>query len=333
MTMLHIHCGDSSADALRQAGAPGDVIAWCDPLFDGPLGRDWPDATRRRIRAAHLSGTTRGAMSPAQCERWLHKQDMALARFREHDEVVLWFDACLFDQSILVRQLAWFADQDLDDTRLSLICIGTHPAVPRFRGLGELAPSQLLALLPARAEVTGAQCRLGRAAWQAWCAPGPEPLNALARLELEPLPFLREAAVRRIQQYPSIRTGLNRLEQESLEALEDGPMRPAALFRAVSDREARPFFGDTTLWACLDAMSRAEPALVSIEGPGPLPLWEPVDIDRWLIALTSEGRRALAGDLDRTRLQGYDAWIGGVHLRRGSVPWRWDPDQDLVVWA
>ena len=28
MTVLHIHCGDSSAEVLRRSGVTGDVLVW-----------------------------------------------------------------------------------------------------------------------------------------------------------------------------------------------------------------------------------------------------------------------------------------------------------------
>lgn len=75
-----------------------------------------------------------------QALKFLEVQDTNLEKFQNHEEAVLWFDACLFDQAILIRQLDWFAHQDLGNTQLSLICIGDFPGFNRFRGLGELNP-------------------------------------------------------------------------------------------------------------------------------------------------------------------------------------------------
>ena len=36
--MLHIHCGDISADTLRKSGVPGEVTVWMDLLVEGPAG-------------------------------------------------------------------------------------------------------------------------------------------------------------------------------------------------------------------------------------------------------------------------------------------------------
>ena len=76
------------------------------------------------------------------------RRDRALARFHDHDEVILWFEHDLYDQLQLIQLLDWFAQQELEETRLSLICID------HFFGLGQLTPVQLASLFNTRQEVT-----------------------------------------------------------------------------------------------------------------------------------------------------------------------------------
>lgn len=47
------------------------------------------------------------------------------------------------------------------------------------------------------------------------------------------------------------------------------------------------------------------------------------------VAITDDGRRVLAGDLDQVTLNGINRWIGGVHLTPDSC-WRWN-DENLRV--
>ncbi len=78
-----------------------------------------------------------------QCLATLTQWDRAVEGYRSYDEVVLWFEHDLFDQLLLVRLLDWFSARDLGLTRLSLISIAEHPAVPRFVGMwGSSAPSR-----------------------------------------------------------------------------------------------------------------------------------------------------------------------------------------------
>src|SRR5688572_27998219 len=134
--MLHIHNGDASADTAKQSTLPGEHLAWRESLMTGPTpaglsGREW-----RSLRAQHLSEAY--GVDFKECEQELLDQEKKLASFGEHDEVVLWFEHDLFCQTNLLYLLNWFEQQDMGNTRLSLICIGEFPGKENFRGLGEL---------------------------------------------------------------------------------------------------------------------------------------------------------------------------------------------------
>lgn len=324
--MLHVHCGDSSAQALRQTGVAGEVIAWCELFTEGPVPADLAGAEWLTVRSQALAAGSGGGLAPAQARAWLERQDQALAHWPEHEEIVLWFDACLYDQTILIRQLDWFARQPLAGRQLSLLCLAAHPAHPRFAGLGELAPAELAALLPQRQPVTPAQFALGRAAWQAFRAPVPQALAALLADGCPALPELAPALRRHLQEFPAVSHGLGRLQTAALQAIaHDGRHDPGGIFRAASAREERPWFGDTTLFACLARLAAGPVPLLSIAGPGPLPCWQPpARLDAWHLDLTPAGRAVLAGTADYVQLNGIDRWHGGVHLQGPDSPWRWD---------
>ena len=131
--MLHITNGESVS--LPQTGLPGQVIYWNDILHDGPVPRGLPLEELSRIRArfiAEFFGMPLSEVSFAQ-------RDQAIARFRDHEEVVLWFEHDLYDQLQLIQILEWFSHQDLGPTRLSLISVNNY--------LGPMRPEQLSPLL------------------------------------------------------------------------------------------------------------------------------------------------------------------------------------------
>jgi hypothetical protein len=39
----------------------------------------------------------------------------------------------------------------------------------------------------------------------------------------------------------------------------------------------------------------------------------------------------MEGRADRIKTLGIDRWLGGVHLRGHSVPWRWDTEAERMV--
>lgn len=317
---LHVHPGDGSAETLRRGGCGGRIVVWSDVLHEGPLRRT-ATAESRRERAAWLSELTGGARSPEQCETKLRRQDEELAGGRDFPETVLWFDACLYDQTILVHLLDRLADAA---PRLRLLCVGEYPGRERFIGLGELAPEQLVGLLPRRQTVTPAMIAVAHRVWRALCAESPLAVARLVDEDLPALPYVGAALLRFLEQFPGIGDGLDRLEREALAAIAAGAASPIAVFRAASDAEERPFFGDTFLWACLNRLADGPRPLVAIDGPQPrLPQWEPGEIGRWQLALTPDGERVLEGRAGAVGLNGIDRWLGGTHLRPGNV-WRWD---------
>ena len=113
--MLHITNGD--AVSLPQTGLPGEVIYWRDVLHDGPVPRGLGLQQLSRVRERFISPFFGLPLSEVSFRR----RDEAIARFQDHEEVVLWFEHDLYDQLQLIQILSWFAEQVRSRTRLSLI--------------------------------------------------------------------------------------------------------------------------------------------------------------------------------------------------------------------
>src|SRR5512146_1559563 len=134
---LHISNGD--ATDVPGTGLARRVVYWRDVLHEGPV----PDVTApelRRIRAEYLTGYD-GA-GHAEVMRQLTERDQAVEASRD-GEYVLWFEADLYDQLQVIEILARLAGLGVPAERVTLICIGEHPGIARFGGLGELTAGQL----------------------------------------------------------------------------------------------------------------------------------------------------------------------------------------------
>jgi len=55
--------------------------------------------------------------------------------------VYLWFDACLFDQSMLCHLLAYMGLLGIEG--VDLICVDAFQGIEPYHGLGQLSPDQL----------------------------------------------------------------------------------------------------------------------------------------------------------------------------------------------
>ena len=330
--MLHIHCGDSSATILRNILEQGKVITWTEILYQGQVSKNHSPNEYRLIRAEFLSRGTGDDRSIEDIFQNLIRQDKWLNTYNEYDEVVLWFDACLFDQTILMRQLHFFHEQKPLKPKLSLICIEEFPGVENFKGLGQLTPDQLISLLDSRHQVTARELELGSRAWEAFCDANPRILEGLLSENLSTLPFLKAALMRHLQQYPLVKNGLSHLETAIMESLDSSPKNLIQLFMEASSKESRPFFGDTTFFSLLAEISAELHPLINIHGPEPLTLWNlRSNPDSWMIEISEFGREVLHGKVDRIEKNGFNRWFGGIHLQGNQVAWRWDEKEEKLI--
>jgi RNA polymerase sigma factor (sigma-70 family) len=331
---LHVLNGDAVRVTLEHSDVPGAFAVYAEVLHEGPVLPDSGTRAWREARSRYLSA--RDYLPYADALRNLEAWDGKLEAFGDYDEVVLWFEHDLFDQLLLVRHLDWFSRRPLGRTALSLICIGEFPGFEPFHGLGQLNPEQLTSLLGTREPVSAAQRALGARAWRAFTASDPLELDALARTgDTRVLAFLAGALQRFLEEYPALSTGLPRTERQILELLAAEPMTPKRLFVAMQRLEERVFMGDTTFWMrVLDVASGPTP-LVSLDV-------EPLDDDpsgglalpNGTVSITDAGRAVLAGAADWVRLNGFDRWLGGVHLSAapgGDVQWRYDRESTALV--
>ena len=112
---LHITSGDSAGGSLERSGLSGEVFVWHDILYDGPRTPGWPDENTQNARALFLEKVTAGGLNTARVLETLRSQYSKLTKAAAYENIVLWFDACLFDQSMLERA-------ELEDTSANEIC-------------------------------------------------------------------------------------------------------------------------------------------------------------------------------------------------------------------
>jgi len=318
---LHISNGDAT-DVLG-TGLARHVIYWRDILHEGPVPEAAP-AELRQIRAGYLASYE--GVERTEAMRQLTERDQAVEANRD-GEYVLWFEADLYDQLQIAEILARLAGLGVPADRITLICIGEHPGIARFGGLGELTAEQLRELphTNACARLTPAALGLATRAWAALRAPTPEDLCAIAAARLGELRFLGEAFDRLSREYPATRDGLSLTERRVLAAVADGAPDAGTAFARAGARETRPFLGDTTCFGRMDRMAEGLYPLLRVDRPG-----RPVERTTG-VRLTATGARVLAGDADQIALNGIDRWIGGVHLHGHHVPWRWDDGTETIV--
>jgi hypothetical protein len=308
---LHVSNGD--ATDLRGTGLARRIVYWRDALHEGPVPA---------VGAEELAGI-RGAFLGGGAAESLAERDRALAANRDGD-YVLWFEADLYDQLQIIQVLDRLAGLGVPAGRIALICIGEHPDVARFGGLGELTADRLRELAPLRRPLTPAALELATRAWAAFRAPTPQGLGAIAATRSVELRFLGEAFDRLGREYPWRRDGLSLTERRVLAAVAGGAADAGTAFVRACARETRPYLGDTWCFAMIDRLAGGPSPLLELDAPGP--------VDRRTgLRLTDVGAQVLDGRADHVALNGIDRWVGGVHLTGRDGGWRWDDGTEAVV--
>src|SRR2546425_5327169 len=132
------------------------------------------------------------------------------------------------------------------------------------------------------------------------------------------LPFLAAAVRCHLGRFPSVASGVDEVEAETLSALEGGPVAFSRLFATVGAREpVRPHgMGDLQFAARLRELSRGPHPLVTLDADERAPR-------AWTLSLTPLGRDVVAGRADWLAPHPLDRWVGGVHLHSPRASWRW----------
>jgi hypothetical protein len=327
--VLHITNGDSAGGLIQESDIGGDVLAWRDVLHEGPVPGGLSLDELSAVRAEFLAGNGMGDLE--NLKRGFRERDDTLRRFADYDEVVLWFEWDLYDQLQLIQLLDFFADfspDQLSDNTTSLTLV----APPGY--LGSLPADDFPVLMDGRETITADMLALGRKAWNAFRTADPRDIHRVQQDDTASLPFLKDALVRELEEFPSIENGLSRSERQILEAVAQNPQNFSEIFRGVANREDRVFCVDSVMAGYIQRMSDCKTPLITYQS-GDRVIAPRFDGDTRAfrnaeMALTDAGRRLLGCEEDWIALGGSDRWLGGVHLAGGAATWRWDSDANAL---
>jgi hypothetical protein len=319
---LHVASGTSTTNTIAAALIPGRLSIWADPLHEGPVPAGLTDTELVDVRSRFLTGPAEPrAVDPVNdLKQWR----AVIEHHESYDELILWFEHDLFDQLNLIQILSWIGERLPVAQPVSLVCIGSFPGHPSFKGLGELAPDDLRSQFETRQRVGEPQYSLAERAWRAFREPTPEALDDLRQGDTAALPYLAAAIGRFLQEYPWTIDGLSRTERRLLQLAEQGPIALSAAFPRMHDGEDAYYVTDASLEGLASSFAHTSPALLTLTR-------ESSNGD-WLegsVTLTDSGRAVLAGRRDRIATCGIDRWLGGVHLRDANL-WRWDDTQKTI---
>jgi len=310
--MLHIVNGDSVAEKLKASGVQGEILVWREVYPHGPVFREM-DGDNLKRRAQYLQQTL--GIPPEVYIQGCKEQEKVLKNFANYNEIILWFEHDLFDQTMLCYLLNWFSHQSLGNTQLNLLCIGAYPGIELFRGLGQLSAKQLQTLSGTWQPIGPDQLHLGRKVWEAYTSEEWSKHVQIVEEDTEALPFVQAAFQAHLARVPSEDYGIGVIEQVTLEAVSAGIAHPYELFHHVGDRLHMLGMGDLEYWYRIRKMTEEPYPLLHIQGLDAFPDYKHAvpSFRDCVIRLTDLGNQVLSGATNWERLKGVDEWYGGYH--------------------
>jgi hypothetical protein len=329
---LHIRCGLDIKETLVDASFVGDFLEHAIPycLVPVTLGPDRYELIARYLVKA-FPETHGGLVYERELEALPLGEQRLHRTAEDYERVVIWMEPDSWDQLILARLLAHYANAKRPRV-LELIAVDEFPGAARFIGLGQLPPEALRLLWPTRKPVTSAQLALGNKVWTALASSDPRELAAIAHSGTPALPIMAPALHRHLRELPSVKNGLSLTQHLILQAVSEGstakPMRVwADVYPLFQKRDPLPWMPDLAFRNLInDMLSMSDPVLTFIripESPGGTSVEAPGEFLQ-LLAITELGRAVLRGERDWLSLRPPSRWVGGVLVEPGVAGWLWD---------
>jgi hypothetical protein len=338
---LHIRCGHDIQEPLVQAGFIGDFLVHAFPYISAPLraGPEGLELMACDLIENHLPPDTK---YEEELERLKAHQQRLHATAQDYERVVIWMEHDSWDQLILARLLAHYANAKQPRV-LELIAVDEFPGPHRFMGLGQLPPEALRLLWPSRKPITPAVLALGNEAWIALTSNDPRHLAALARSGTPALPIMAPALHRHLRELPSMENGLRLTERLILQIVSEGTVdAPTLVWRDVwprlMKRDPLPWATDLLFLQVVKDMLAGSGPLLTFTRIPPRPdqttVMHPAKLAgpcRQILTITELGRAVLNSDRDWHALRPFPRWLGGVQIQPGVAGWRWDEARRAAV--
>lgn len=242
-SLLHITNGDSFTSRLESLEVKGDIITWREMLCEGKTLCAVGSESFWKTRFEFLNKNYKVTKSWF-VEKTL-KEYRSLCNHKQQDHIVLWFEYDLFCQINMLAVLSWLKTHRRH-AEISLVCSGKEDDSEKLYGLNELSDEKLLQLYENRTILSQDDIEYADYIWQLYCSDNPIRLeNQIANNDFQ-FEYLSDALKTHLKRFPTIKNGLNDLENHVLQvAAEKKPKSKAELMGELITHQGYYGFGDT----------------------------------------------------------------------------------------
>ncbi len=242
-SLLHITNGDNFTSRLQSLKLKGDIITWREMLCEGKTLSTVGSESFWKTRFEFLNRNYKVSKSWF-VEKTL-KEYRSLCNHKQQDQIVLWFEYDLFCQINMLAVLSWLKTHRRH-AEISLICSGKEDDSGKLYGLNELSDEKLITLYENKTILSQDDIEFADYVWQLYCSDNPIRLENLVAHNDFQFNYLSDALKTHLKRYPTIKNGLNELENRVLSIAEnEKPASRKELLSSVLNNQGLYGFGDT----------------------------------------------------------------------------------------
>lgn len=242
-SLLHITNGDNFTSKLQSLHLKGDIITWREMLCEGKTLCAVGSESFWKTRFEFLNKNYKVSKSWF-VEKTL-KEYRSLCNHKQQDQIVLWFEYDLFCQINMLAVLSWLKTHRRH-AEISLVCSGKEDESDKLYGLSELSDEKLLNLYENRIILSQDDIEFADYVWQLYCSDNPIRLENLIVHNNFQFQYLSEALRAHLKRFPTIKNGLNEMENRILDtAASQKPESRAVLLNQILANQGYYGFGDT----------------------------------------------------------------------------------------
>ncbi|MGD1946253.1 MAG: DUF1835 domain-containing protein [Croceivirga sp.] len=242
-SLLHITNGDNFTNRLQTLPLKGDIITWREMLCEGKTLSSVGSESFWKTRFEFLNKNYK--ISKSWFVEKTLKEYRSLCNHKQQDQIVLWFEYDLFCQVNMLAVLSWLKTYRRH-AEISLVCSGKEDDTDKLYALNELTDEQLLSLYDKRTILTQDDFEYADYFWQLYCSDNPLRLDNLMDYDNYQFEYLSEALKSHLRRFPSIKNGLNAVEENMLKiAVEDKPKSKKEFTEHILRKQGYYGFGNT----------------------------------------------------------------------------------------
>lgn len=253
--ILHITNGDCTTNYLKKLNFSGEFITWREMLCEGKTTIDVGSELFWKNRFDFFKSCYK--ISKKKFIDYTVKEYRNLCNKKKQKEIVLWFDYDLFCQINMIAVISWLKHYR-KGYHITLVCSGKANKKNKMFGLSELSENQIKKHYKNRIELTQDDIEYADYIWQLYCSDNPLRLETIYKLNsTSAFRHLTTALEAHLQRFPSIKNGLNKVENTILKTVyKHQPKSKENLVNKLLEEQETYGFGDIQYIYKIDKLNK-----------------------------------------------------------------------------